>query len=427
MTSQLRSLFVVITFTSLLTSSLRAESWPGFRGAAGTGVSTETKLPSEWSQSKNLAWKAKLDGRANSSPCVTADHVFVTTQLDDKSLWVVCVARENGKVRWNVKVGAGELAAKGPKNLYAHRHNPATPTCAADDKNVWTFFGTGLLLCLNAKSGDVVWSRDMVEDFGAYDITFGMGSSPRLWGDVLYVSCMTKGASYVVALNKSDGKEVWKKERRLPAEFDGPDAYSTPVVFKEQLLVSGSDHIDAYDLKSGKQLWLSSGLDIKSEFGRIIASPAVSDEVVIATSGNPGGGGLGRSIALKPGGKGDVTESHRLWVSQKTTPDSSSPLVYEGRVYMVSHEGIASCLEPTTGEIAWRKRLSKGPYYAALVAGDGKVYFQSMEGVCTVVEAGDEGKVIAENSLSGEFYATPAISDGTIFLRSYEGLYAISD
>ena len=301
---------------------------------------------------------------------------------------------ESGQLAWKKRVGRGTLA------------NAATPTPCASDTHVWAFFGTGLLVCLD-RDGEQVWERDLVKDYGKYDITFGMGSSPRLWNDLLYVACMTKGPSYVVALNKETGSEVWKKARKLPAEHDGPDAYSTPVVLtgknRSELLISGADHINSYDLLSGKQHWVSDGLKIASEYGRVIASPAVSDDVIVATSANPAGAGKGRAIALRTGGSGSVSKSHRAWSLEKSSPDSSTPVCYEGNAYLITDEGVATCIDLSSGEAHWQKRLGKGPYHTAAVAGDGKVYFVNIEGQCVVVEAGSEGKILSKNQLAGTF------------------------
>lgn len=433
--SQIGLMFFVGIGVGLLNLNAHAETWPGFRGHAGTGVSPDKNLPTEWSAKKNITWSVELFGRGNSSPCITSDRVYLTTKNVSKTervpLYVMSIDRKSGKMLWRTKVGEGNLEAKGPKNLYVSRHNSATPTASADEKHVWAFFGTGLLVCLD-RAGEIQWSRNLAEEYGSYDITFGMGSSPRLWGDLLYVACMTKGTSYVVALNKATGKQVWKANRQFPAKDDGPDSYSTPFVYEHeggnQLLVSGCDHINAYDPKTGDQIWSSDGLTITSKFGRVIASPTASDNLIVATSGNPGGGGLGRSIGIRPGGKGDISQSHRLWKYEKTSPDSSSPIIYKDLLYLMSHEGIASCVSPKTGELVWRERLGKGdaPYYASLVAGGGKVYFLSRDGRCTVVQAGPNAKVLAENQLPEDgYFATPAISDGTIYIRGHKHLYAI--
>lgn len=418
----------MLLISSFLVATATAETWPGFRGRAGSGVSSEKNLPAKWSADQGVLWKTPLTGRGNSSPAVTKTRIYLTTHLEDKSLWVLSIDRKSGKIVWKKKVGNGLLVAKGPTNLYINRHSPATPTASADETGVWAFFGTGLLVHLD-RDGNMKWQRDLVKDYGSYDITFGMGSSPRLWGDLLYVSCMTKGPSYVVALNKTSGKQVWKKVRRLPAKDDGPDSYATPIVDQtktgDQLLIAGSDHINAYDPKSGKQLWISHGLTVKTPYGRVIASPAISESgAVVVTSGNPGGS-VGHVITLRGGGSGDITETHRLWKLAKNVPDSSTPVCVGKNVYMINGNGIGTCLDIATGKVLWQKRLLKGPVHAASVAGDGKVYFINIEGDCVVLKTGNEANVLSTNKLPGQFYATPAISDGVIYLRAYEALYAI--
>jgi len=426
---RIRLSLTLLFFCLLFCVPAETAEWSQFLGPLGNGVSPETKLPTQWSTTKGILWTAPLEGQSNSSPAITSKRIDLTTQKKDKSLWVISIDRKTGKRLRETRVGSGTLAAKGPGNLYVHRHNAATPSPIADEDHIWAFFGTGLLVCLDAKSGQTVWQRDLVKDYGAYDITFGMGSSPRLWGDHIYIACMTKGVSYVVALNKLTGKQAWLSKRQLAAKDDGPDAYSTPSIFqqgqKSSLLVSGSDHITAYDLMTGKQNWISSGLTIDSPYGRVIASPVSAEGVVIATSGNPGGGGLGHVLAIRGNGKGDISESNRLWKMAKTTPDSSTPVCYQGNVYLVTDKGIASCADLKSGKLHWQKRLPQGPYHASLVAGGGQVYFLSIDGTCSVVAAGNTGKVLATNKLDGTFYASPAISGKTIYLRAYERLIAI--
>lgn len=428
MTIRLHSLLMLSLAVVLSAgSSAQADLWPQFRGATGDGVSKETNLPAKWSADSGVAWKTELPGFGNSSPAVTDKHVVLTTQTEDSALWVLIHDRSTGKLSKKVRVGSGKLAAKGPANLYAHRHNPATPSPIAVGNRIWAFFGTGLLVCLDATSGDIAWKKDMVAEYGEYDITFGMGSTPRYWDGLLYVSCLTKGASYVVAFDAKTGKEKWKVDRRLPAKDDGPDAYSTPVVAGNELLISGSDHVNAYDLLTGKQLWVTDGLAIDSPYGRVIASPVPTEEgIVIAASGNPGGGGKGRVIAVNAlGQKGNVS-GKRVWTQEKSSPDSSTPVAVDGLVFMLADNGILTCADVRTGDVKYTKRLAEGPYHASLVVADGKVYAQSTTGTCTVIKADDSGEVLAENKLEGQFFSTPAISNGVVFLRAYEGLYAIS-
>jgi outer membrane protein assembly factor BamB len=419
----------LITLTLCCTSTAAmAENWSGFRGAAGTGVSAESNLPLKWSMDKNVAWKIDLPGRGESSPAVNSKRLFVTSQTEDEALWVIAIDRDSGKIAWKKNVGGGELAADGPQELYTHQHNPATSCPSADEEHVWAYFGTGLLVCLDV-DGNEVWRRDLVKEYGPYEIRFGMASSPRLWGDLLYVACMTKGPSYVVALDKKTGNEVWKTDRKLPAVDDGPDSYSTPIVLQtpdgNQLVVAGADHINAYDLVSGEQIWISGGLKVNSEYGRIIASPVVSEEVVVQCASNPGKGGIGRAIAIKTGGSGDITESHRMWTFPRESSDITTPTAYEGKLYMVREIGIGICIDLQTGAVHYRKRLGDSAYRASVLAGDGKVYCLSKNGLCTVLKTGTEGEILAKNQLDGEFLATPAIADGTIYFRGNHRMYAV--
>jgi len=425
-----RLCFNSLILTCLVSTTAQAENWPGFLGATGRGVSGEKNLPETWSEKSGLRWATDLPGRANSSPVVTSDRIYLTSQTENKDLLAVALDKKSGKILWEKKLDNGILKTDGPLNLYDHRHNPATSTPAADEKHVWVFFGTGKLFCLD-RDGNEVWSKDLVKEYGEYTIRFGMASSPRLLGNLLFVNCLTRGPSYVVAFDKNTGSVVWKQDRKLTAEHDAPDGYATPAVMMtnggvQQLLIVGSDHINAYNPRTGKQLWISGGLTIDSEYGRVIASPAFSEDGIFVTSSNPGGGGLGHGYALKAGGKGDIYKSHKLWGVKSFSPDSPTPVIYQGKVFMVRDDGIGTCFELLTGKQVWRKRLGKGPFRASTVAGDGKIYFVNREGDTVVVAADDDsGKTIATNHLDDLFYSTPAISDGAVYLRGYKKLYAV--
>ena len=399
-----------------------AGPWSGFKGNSGRGVSDETNLPTTWSTTENLAWQVDLPSRGASSPAVTSDRIYVTSQTEDESLWVISIDRRNGDILWKKKIGEGMLVGYGPPNMFRPRHNAATPSPSADEEHVWAYFGTGHLACLD-KAGEVVWMQDMSEEYGAYDIKFGMTSSPRLWGDLLYVACMHKGPSYVVALNKYNGEEVWFADRTFRANADGTDAYSSPVVLKSdegnQLVVVGADHVNAYDLLGGEQIWVSAGLKVDSEYGRLNASPAIGEGVIVCASRGES------TIAVRTGGSGDVTESHRLWNGPNNFADCPTPTCREGIVYVPRDDGTARAFDAMTGKRLWQKRLPGKVYRASPIVADGKVYMLSKEGICTVIEEGSRYRVLAENELPGEFFATPAVSDGFIYLRANDRLYAV--
>lgn len=423
---------VVLVLLGTSISSLRAETWPGFRGAEGTGVSNEKNLPVEWSSSEDLQWDTKLPGIGNSSPAVTSDRIYVTSKIaEDQSLWVYSIDRADGHIVWKKEIGSGEIIGNGPPGNFRGRHNAATPTASADETHVWAYFGTGHLACLT-KEGEIVWEQNLAEDYGDYDIKFGMGSSPRLWGDLLYIACMHKGPSYVLALDKLTGKEVWMTMRNYRIDDDQPDSYSTPMVLKmkdhTEIVVSGANHLNAYDSLTGKQIWISSGLAVDAAYGRISSSPAISDEIIFA-----GAAGKRQGIAVRTGGKGDITESPGSWRVEKVT-DCPTPVIYQGLVFALRDDGVCVCYDAKSGRRRWQKRITgrdKELFRASPVAADGHVYLLSLDGQCTVVKADAKFTVVAKNLVpipegdDGRFFATPAFSDGVIYLRSRDRLYAI--
>ncbi|MCA8991645.1 MAG: PQQ-binding-like beta-propeller repeat protein [Planctomycetaceae bacterium] len=408
--------------TILVSGTVYADDWNQFRGTTGSGV-IESPLPDSWAMDSGIQWSVELPGRANSSPVVTEQRIDVTTQTDDGGLWVLSFDRAKGKKIRETRVGTGQLKAKGARELWAHRHNAATPTPIATEDSIWAFFGNGLLVRVDPATGDVIWKKDLEKEYGAYDITFGMGSSPRLVGNHLLVACMTKGASYLLALDAKTGQQLWKSDRKYNVADDHPDSYSSPIIWNRgdsvEVLLSGAGHLDAYGVKDGKRLWSHPGLSIDSPYGRVIASPVPAGDLVIGTSPNPSGGGRGRIAAFSAEGE--------KWSYERSLPDSSTPVVVGDLLFMVSDNGVASCLETTTGKLVWQNRLGGGPYHASVIAGDGKVYFQGIDGVCTIMKAGREKEVVARNTLPGTFYATPAAAPGTLYLRAYERLYAIGN
>ena len=413
---------------SLIASQVSAEIWSGFRGNSGAAVSAEHGFPVEWSEAKGVLWSTPLPGASDSSPAVTSQRVFITSfDSADASSHVVALNRLTGAVLWQKVIAKGDLIAYGPPELFRHRHNPATPSpCADADENVYAFFGTGDLVSLD-RNGVIRWQRNLADDYGPYDLKFGMGSSPRLWKNRLFISCVHKGPSYVVALDTATGKEVWLAERNYTCLGDATDAYTSPMVLEipgkpPQLVVSGADHVDAYDLESGKRLWENGGLVLENEeYARTIASPAVGDGVVVAPSAKAKHAVV---ISVTDQCHGEITNSSVSRVLPVLV-DCPSPTVYDGLVYSVRDDGVGTCLELKTGKELWKNRMGGERYQASPVVADGNVYFLSLEGKCTVIKAGAEFAKLAENSLPGEFYATPAISDGMIFLRDRSRLIAV--
>ena len=412
------------------------EDWPGFRGSTGDGVSGETDLPLHWGGENGigLRWRTELEGRGNSSPVVVGNRLYLTSRRkeDGNSLWLHSFDTADGSLAWEEKVTSGALPARAPFGLYGSDHDAATPTPVANADLVSALFGTGELVCFD-RDGRELWRRNLFDDFGELDINFGIGASPRLWDGIIYLSCLSKGPTYVLAIDARTGRDIWKTERDFPARVDAEDSYLTPAIWSPVgsdplLLVAGADRLNSYSLKTGEQRWVCAGFDINADTGRIIASPAFSGETILQCSGNPRGNG--RAIALRAEGRtgGNITESNVLWRFERRTPDRPSPVIYQGKAYIVRDNGVAYCLDVASGEIHWQERLAGGKYYPSVIAGDFRVYFHNMRGITTVIEAGEVYRKLAENAVPGRsFNATPAISGGSIYLRSYDALIAVGE
>ncbi|HUR46403.1 MAG TPA: PQQ-binding-like beta-propeller repeat protein [Candidatus Saccharimonadales bacterium] len=394
-----------------------AADWPCFRGPDGLGVSAEKGLPLEWSKEKNVAWSIPLPGKGASAPVIVGNRVYVTTQTEDLGLHVLAIDRANGAVLWDQEIDRGKLPAN---NL----HNMATPTPVANENNVWAMFGTGDLACLD-KAGKVLWHRNLTKEYGVYKTNHGYGSSPMLEKGKLFVVCMHQGPSYVLAVDAKSGKNIWKTDRNLEPKDESQDSYSSPIFLRTggrtQLVLEGAEAVTAYDSEKGDLLWSSGGLRVATPYGRTIAGLAAGEGVVLAVAS--GFQNRGYTVALNTKVKSDADK--KLWTQAKFSPDCPTPVIYQGKVYMIRDDGNASCLDLKTGQPDWQERIFSSNVKVSPVAADGKVYFMSGQGNCTVVRAGPKFEVLAKNELNETTLTTPSISSGRIFLRTEKGLYCV--
>ncbi|MBI2946911.1 MAG: PQQ-binding-like beta-propeller repeat protein [Verrucomicrobia bacterium] len=446
-------------------------NWPQFRGPNSQCVSVDGKPPAQFGTATNLLWKVALPP-GHSSPCIWGDRIFLTS-FEDGKLQTLCLDRRDGKVFWRV-------AAPTEKIEPVHRiGSPACPTPATDGERVYVYFGSLGLIAYDF-SGREVWRRPLPIPL----IEFGTGTSPVLAGESILLLCDQDLNSFLMAVDRRTGHTVWKTER---PEFRR--SFSTPYLWRhdgvEEIVVTGTVWLKAYNLKDGKERWKMRGLARVAN-----ASPTSGDGLLFASSWNIGAdardhlslpswsaftgendkdknGKLTKDefpagpirdrftqidlekdgfvtedewriseeiftqaenalFAVRPGGRGDITESHLAWKQTRGLPYVPSALFYEGRVYVVKNGGMASCYEAKTGRVLYQEeRLGAlGDYYASPVAADDKVYFASQQGVVTVVKAGDTFHVLARNDLEEPIMATPAIVDGHIYLRTANYLSA---
>jgi len=424
------TLLTATALCALLIVPLGAENWPQWRGPSRNGISNEKNLPVKWSQTENVLWKLPMPALSGSTPIVWGDRIFlnVANALPDAravdngpgaSLHLWCVDRAKGTILWQRDLGSG--------NRMQRKQNQSTPSPVTDGTTVWVMTGTGILKAFDF-AGKERWTRDIQADYGRFGLNWGYGSSPLLHGDSLFVQVLhgmrTDDPSYLLRIDTATGKTVWRVERPTHARVESPDSYTTPAVLQyagnTEIVLTGGDVVTGHDPATGKELWRANGLNPDNDGSdRIVASPVVHGELIIApTRERP-------MLALKAGGKGDISRSHVLW-SFNNGPDVPTPVTDGTYVYVINDRGIMWCLDPNTGkEIYGRQRLPSATYSGSPVLADGKIYITNEDGVTAVVKAGPTFELLAHNDFDDYTLSSPAISEGQIFIRTAKHLYCI--
>jgi outer membrane protein assembly factor BamB len=413
-----RRTIYILTFILFSISVAHAENWPQWRGPSGNGFSTEKNLPAKWTTEENVAWKLAMPQWSGSTPIIWRDRIFLNVaEGNDLFLW--CVDRTKGAMLWKKLLGSG--------NVKMRKQNMSSPSPVTDGKNVYVMTGTGILKAFDF-AGTELWMRDVQKEYGAFGLNWGYASSPLLFEDSLYVQVLhgmrTDDPSYVMRINRTSGKTVWKVDRPTAAIRESPDAYTTPALLRygkaTEIVITGGDCVTGHDPETGKELWRANGLNPDNDPSyRIVASPIIFNEIVYAPSR------VRPLLALKAGGRGDISTSHLLW-STVNGPDVPTPVTDGKYFYIVNDRGIMWCLDAKTGtEFYGQQRLKPGTYSGSLVLADDKLYITNEEGLTTVIKAGAKFEVIAENPLNDYCLSSPAISDGQIFIRTATNLYCI--
>jgi len=391
------------------------QNWPQFRGPSGDGHARATGLPLTWSETENIRWKTPIHGRGWSSPVVWEDQIWMTTATEDgKQMFAVCVARDSGKVLQDIRVFTGHrLQEIHTLNSYA------SPTPVIEAGRVYVHFGTYGTACLNTATGKTVWER---RDLNC-DHFRGPGSSPVLFGDLLILHLDGMDVQYLVALNKTTGRTVWRTDRST--DFgdlvgDLRKAYATPLICemggRVQMISPGAQAAFAYDPATGKELWT---VRYSGGFSNV-SRPLCGQGLVFL---NTGFGGP-QLWAVRPDGRGDVTDSHVVWKLAKSVPAKPSPLLIGDLIYMVDDRGIASCVEAKTGAIVWKKRIG-GKHSASPVYADGRIYIFDHDNTATVLRPGRRYEILAVNKLDNGCMASPAVVGRAFILRTRTHLYRI--
>lgn len=402
MPTRILTLVMLLATAELLPA---ADSWPQFRGPGGQGHSSATGVPTTWSETENVRWKVPVSGRGWSSPVVQGTQIWLTSSFEQQgSLRALCYDRESGELVHNV-----EIFRKEDLGRIASKNTHASPTPVIDGKHVFVHFGSHGTACLTT-DGQIVWRKRL-----EYDHRHGPGGSPIVWNDLLIVVCDGPDVQYTVALDKATGEVRWK------ADQDGEQAYSTPIVIKvngvQQLLTSQGEALIAYAPADGAELW-------RCRHGghSVVPRPVAGNGLVYFCTGywTPS------LLAVRPDGMGDITDSHVEFSVRRGVPHNPSPLLIEERLYLVSDQGVLSCINANDGTEIWRQRLG-GSFSASPTVVGGNLYLFNEAGSAYVVKHDDTFQLVAENQLDGQTLASPAFVDRALYVRSDTHLYRIEE
>jgi outer membrane protein assembly factor BamB len=413
-----KSLGAFASAVILGTTPVAADQWPQWRGPMLNGVSSEKNLPLRWSTVENVAWKLAMPERSGSTPIVWGDHLFLNVG-EGSSLALWAVDRTSGTVRWKRPLGNG--------NRRMMKQQMSSPSPVTDGRMVWVMTGTGVLKAFDF-AGKELWGRDIQADYGRFGLQWGYASSPLLFEDSLYVQVLhgmhTDDPSYLLRIDKASGKTIWRVLRMTRARFESPDAYTTPALLRHgqatEIVITGGDVVTGHDPATGQELWRADGLNPNNDGSyRIVASPVVHGDLLFAPSRER------PLLALKPGGRGDVTRSHVLW-SFNNGPDVPTPVTDGSYLYSINDRGILYCLDARTGKVVYGpQRLRNATYSGSAVLADGRIYITDEDGVTTVIRSGPKFELLSENDLQDYTLSSPAVSDGQIFVRTASFIYAI--
>jgi outer membrane protein assembly factor BamB len=380
--------------------------WPRFRGPSGQGETSQTSLPTVWDKDgRNILWRTKVPGVGNSSPIVWGDHVFLTSSnAKGTERFVHCFDRVKGGLLWT-----RQAPARPPEPGVRGKNGYASATSVTDGQLVVSFLGSCGLLCHDF-DGKLLWHYDAL----TVKTTHGAGSSPLLYKDlVILAQDQNQADSIFIALDKKTGKKVWEAKR--PRAM----TWTTPVVVRvgdhDELVLAGAETVRGYAPANGKELW-----SLRGPTQEVIPAIVIGKDLIYSASGRNG-----PTLGLRPGGTGDVTQTHLAWRAVRGGPHVPTPTLVNGRLYTANDTGIMSCLDAATGKLIYLERISDQFSASPIVAGD-LLYFPAESGITYVVRASNSLDVIARNDLGAPILASPAVVDGCILLRTEDELVCIT-
>jgi outer membrane protein assembly factor BamB len=416
-------------FLGVICARSSAVDWPEFRGPTGDGYVSKSQvlsgIPMRWSETENVKWKTEIPHRGWSTPVVSGNQVWLTTAtLDGHEYYGICVDATSGTILHSEKL----FACASPEPLGNNVNCYATPSPVIEPGKVYLHFGSYGTACLDTSTFKVLWQRN---DLPCRHYR-GPASSPILFEDFLILSMDGVDVQYLAALDKQTGKTKWKTDRsvawndenvpgQMARDGDLRKAHSTPLVVKVketwQLLTAGAKAAYGYDARTGAELWR-----VRYNAWSAAPRPLYQDGLAFLVTG------LGNTElwGVRVDGKGDVTETHVAWKVDSMVAKTASPLLVDGLLYMVSDDGMLTCLDAVTGKEIWRQRLG-GNYSASPIFADGHMYFFNQQGRTSIVDPGRSYSPVATNSLATGFMASPAVAGKALYLRTKTHLYRIEE
>lgn len=446
--SKLRSVFLLFCFLlgALLASSIELtadDTWPGFRGPTWDGHAPSQKLPTVWSEEQNVSWKVPVTGQGYSSPVIADGQIWLTTAVTSEltpeqkqaraedlarfeskqlnvvgnvSLRALCFDLHSGKQLHDIEI----FSVDDPETVH-YTNTYASPTPIIHEGRLIAHFGSYGTAAVDCQSGSILWRN---EEFHI-DHENGPGSSPILWEDLAIIHFDGRDLQFVIALNVADGSLAWKTDRsgELSPIPDVKKAYCTPLIVDTpsgvELVSPGSTWVYGYDPRTGSELW-------KANYGELgfstVPCPVAGNGIVyICTSFNKS-----KLLAVKFGGRGDVTDSHVVWTSDSQIPKKPSLLLSGQELLSCNDTGVATCFDALSGETLWRARIG-GNFAASPILAGGLIYLFDQDGKGTVLQAGREHIQVAVNTLDEGCNASPAVAEDAIILRTASHLYRIEE
>jgi len=399
---------MLLSCLALCVGANAAENWPRFRGPTGMGQHVGAPLPTRWGP-ENLLWRVELKGEGHSSPINWEHRIFLTAEADKGSTRLVfAFDARDGRLLWEHKIACESPGKTHQMNSFA------TPTCVTDGQRVIAFFDKAGIHCLSL-DGKPLWSQSL----GDFPGPWGVAASPVLFAGLVIQNCDAQGPSSIVALDKNTGEILWRTSRGEKPM----GGWGTPIEIRlgtrSELIVNGETGLDAYDPISGKHLWFCSSFN-----GRGEPMPVFAHCLILALNGKPGD-----IYAVRPGGIGDVSNTHRVWrTPRQRIRDISSPIVVGEHLFAIDMKGSAALYEARTGKTVWTEKIP-GAYTASPVASGGLIYLNNEAGETLVIRPGPKLDIVSRNSLGERgaelFRASLAPINGRIYLRSNRALYCI--